>query len=205
MIKAIVFDIGGVLLQTRDHSGRKMLEEKYHLPAGGADTLVFDSEPARLSTIGKAPQFAIWQNVAQQLDLSPEELESFRHAFWSGDQLAEELVTFLKSCRPTYTTALLSNAWQGSREHFAHHFGLIEGEIVDHVLISAELGVAKPDYRIYDILRSTLGVEYAEIIFVDDFLHNIEAAKQLGIHTIHFQTGLNVINQIKSILESNTR
>ena len=205
MMKAIVFDIGGVLLQTEDHSGRKMLEEKYHLPVGGADALVFDSEPARLSTIGKAPQSAVWQNVAQQLSLSPEELESFRKAFWSGDRVAEDLIIFLKSCKPTYRTALLSNAWEGSRGHFAHLYGLVEGETVDHVLISAELGVAKPDYRIYDILRTTLGCKYSEIIFVDDFLHNIEAAKQLGIHTIHFQTGLNVINQIKSILESNTR
>jgi len=205
MIKAIVFDIGGVLLRTEDQSGRQMLEEKYHLPAGGANALVFDSEPSRLSSIGKAPQSAIWQNVAQQLDLTPEEQEYFRKAFWSGDRLDQDLITFLKSCRPTYKTALLSNAWEGSREHFAHNYGFVEGEMVDHVLISAELGVAKPNYRIYDILRSTLGFEYAEIIFVDDFLQNIEAAKQLGINAIHFQTGTNVINQIKSILVSNTR
>jgi putative hydrolase of the HAD superfamily len=201
MIKAIVFDIGGVLLQTEDHSGRQQLEEIYNLPVGGADALVFDSEPARLSTIGKVPQTAVWQNVAQQLNLSPEELTSFREAFWAGDRLAEDLVTFLRSCRPAYTTALLSNAWEGSRDHFANNYGLSEGEFVDHVLISAELGVAKPDYRIYGILRSTLSCEYSEIIFVDDFPNNIEAAKQLGIRTIHFQTGMNVINQIKSMLE----
>jgi epoxide hydrolase-like predicted phosphatase len=205
MIKAIVFDIGGVLLRTEDHTERKKLEQKYGLPEGGADALVFNSEPAWLSTIGKAPQTAIWQNIAQTLDLSQEELDSFQKAFWSGDHLDVELVNFLKSCRPRYKTALLSNAWEGSREHFETNFGFIEGEMVDHILISAELGVAKPDYRIYDILRQRIGCEFSEIVFVDDFLHNIEAAKQLGIQALHFQTGLNVINQIKSMLESNTR
>ena len=205
MIKAIVFDVGGVLLRTEDHNGRQNLDQKYSLSPGGADKLVFNSEASRLSTIGKVPQSAIWQNVADKLSLSQDELESFRNAFWSGDRLDEELINFLKSCRPKYKTALLSNAWEGSREHFSNIYSLVEGETVDHVLISAELGVAKPDYRIYDILRSRLGCEYDEIIFVDDFVQNVEAAEQLGIQAILFQTGLNVINQIKSMLESNTR
>ena len=205
MIKAIVFDVGGVLLRTENHNGRQNLDQKYNLSPGGADKLVFNSEASRLSTIGKVPQSAIWQNVADKLSLSQDELESFRNAFWSGDRLDEELINFLKSCRPKYKTALLSNAWEGSREHFSNIYSLVEGETVDHVLISAELGVAKPDYRIYDILRSRLGCEYEEIVFVDDFVQNVEAAEQLGIQAILFQTGLNVINQIKSMLESNTR
>ena len=205
MIKAIVFDIGGVLLRTEDHNGRQNLDQKYNLSPGSADKLVFNSEASRLSTIGKVPQSAIWQNVADKLSLSQDELESFRSVFWSGDRLDEELINFLKSCRPKYKTALLSNAWEGSREHFSNIYSLVEGETVDHVLISAELGVAKPDYRIYDILRSRLDCEYSEIIFVDDFVQNVEAAEQLGIQAILFQTGLNVINQIKSMLESNTR
>ena len=205
MIKAIVFDIGGVLLRTEDPTGRRMLQRKYDLTEGEVEALVFDSEPARLSTIGKVPQAAIWENVAKTLSLSEADSLAFQQAFWSGDRLDEDLASFLKSCRPKYTTALLSNAWEGSREHFETIYGLAEGEMVDQVLISAELGVAKPDYRIYDILRQRMDCEFDEIIFVDDFLHNIEAARQLGIQAIHFQTGLNVINQIKSKLESNTR
>ena len=205
MIKAIVFDIGGVLLRTEDLSGRLDLQKNYSLPDGEVESLVFDSKPARLSTIGKVPLSAVWENVAKKLDLSQEEMASFRKAFWSGDRLDVELVNFLRSCRPEYKTALLSNAWEGSREHFESMYGLIEGEMVDQVLISAELGVAKPDYRIYDILRKRLDCEFQEIVFVDDFIRNIEAARQLGIKAIHFQTGLNVINQIKSMLESNTR
>lgn len=205
MIQAIVFDIGGVLLRTETQAGRQILQKKYNLPDGRVEALVFDSKAARLSTIGKVPQSDVWQNVADTLDLSSEELTAFQDAFWSGDHVDKELVDFLKSCRPAYQTALLSNAWEGSRAHFETKYGLTEGEIVDQVLISAELGVAKPDYRIYDILRERLGCKYSEIIFVDDFLHNIEAAQQLGIRAIHFQTGLKAINQIKSMLETNTR
>lgn len=205
MIKAIVFDIGGVLLRTEDHSGRLQLQHQYHLPDDAVEALVFESEPARLSTIGKAPQSAVWLNVAKTLDLSQSELETFRSTFWSGDYLDTELVEFLKSCRPKYKTALLSNAWEGSRADFESNYGLTEGVVADKVLISAELGVAKPSYRIYDILRSQMACAFSEILFVDDISDNIESANQLGIQTIQYRTGMNVINQIKSLLESNTR
>lgn len=200
MIKALVFDVGGVLLRTQDRSARLRLEEQYQLPPGGTEALVFDSDAARLSTIGKVPQDAVWQNVAQTLSLSPAELNTFRHSFWEGDQLDQDLVAFLKSCRPRYKTALLSNAWEGSRQYF-ETLGLVEGEVADQILISAELGVAKPNYRIYDILRAEIGSAYQDILFVDDFSENIQAADQLGIKTIQYRVGMNLINRIKSLLE----
>ena len=70
MIKAIVFDIGGVLLRTDDRSSRQELESKYHLKPGEADQLVFNSQAAQESTIGRASQKRVWENVAVQLKLS---------------------------------------------------------------------------------------------------------------------------------------
>jgi HAD superfamily hydrolase (TIGR01509 family) len=201
MIKAIVLDIGGVLLRTEDHTRRRKLEEQYGLPKGGVDTLVFGSEQAKASTIGTAEPDSIWQNVAEKLNLSPEALKDFIQFFWEGDQIDHELIEFLEKCRPDYTTALLSNAWKNARQVFAHEYGIVEDETVDYILISSEHGVAKPDYQIYRILKDTIDLDYGEILFVDDFIENIQAANTLGIHTIHYQTGMNLINQIKSTLE----
>jgi FMN phosphatase YigB (HAD superfamily) len=55
----------------------------------------------------------------------------------------------LKASGVMYINSLLSNAWPGARLALAEQFGIIEGKTVDHILISAELGVAKPDQRIY--------------------------------------------------------
>jgi epoxide hydrolase-like predicted phosphatase len=201
MIKAIVLDIGGVLLRTQDTTIRKKLEEKYHLPSGGVHDLVFNSKPAQLSTLGSANSDAIWQHVAEQLSLTPHTLEEFRHDFWLGDQVDKSIIQFLQECRPQYKTALLSNAWVGAREIFAKIYGIKEGKTVDKILISSELGVAKPDPEIFHILANTMGCTFSEILFVDDFIENIQAAEALGITSIHYQSGINLICEIKLKLE----
>ena len=63
-INAIVLDIGGVVLRTEDRSGRNQLESQYGLPTGGIDDLVFNSQVAAESTVGRAKPEKIWQFVA---------------------------------------------------------------------------------------------------------------------------------------------
>lgn len=200
MIKAIVFDIGGVLIRTEDQTGRQMLEEKYQLPSGGADDLVFNSPPAVESTVGLVEREMIWQHVAEQLSLTPHELKAFKVAFWGGDQIDRKLLEHLESLKKTHITALLSNAWMNTRQYLADQFQIIEGTTVDYILISSELGTAKPDKKVYHILGETLQCNFDQILFVDDFIENIQAAQELGIKTIHYQPGMDLIRQIKSML-----
>ena len=200
MIKAIVFDIGGVLLRTEDRRVRQMLEEKYQLPPGGVDALVFDSVPASQSTVGLTERVKIWQHVAEQLSLTPHQLEAFKVTFWQGDQIDHKLLEYIESLKGSHITALLSNAWLGTRQYLADQFHIHEGITVDYLLISSELGVAKPDKKIYKILAETLQCNFYQILFVDDFIENIEAAKELGINTIHYQPGMELIKQINTEL-----
>jgi HAD superfamily hydrolase (TIGR01509 family) len=203
MIKAIVLDIGGVLVRTEDRTFRDKLEEQYNLQIGESDKLVFESKAAQASTIGKAERNEIWEHVANELSLSKEELGEFQTQFWAGDKLDQEIVRFLHDLSSFYITALLSNAWLGHRRTLDEEFDIIEGQTADVILLSSELGVSKPDPRIYAILADTTNCIYNEILFVDDFIENIEAAKALGIHTIHYQPGMNLINAIKSRLDKN--
>jgi HAD superfamily hydrolase (TIGR01509 family) len=55
------------------------------------------------------------------------------------------------------------------------------------VIISAEVGLAKPDPRIYQLALERLGVDPPEAVFVDDFLRNVEAARAAGLHAVHFK------------------
>lgn len=58
--------------------------------------------------------------------------------------------------------------------------------LFDVVLVSYELGHAKPEPEIYDATLSKLGVEAPDALFVDDRVENIAAAEQLGLRTFHF-------------------
>ncbi len=59
-------------------------------------------------------------------------------------------------------------------------------EIFDVVVVSYELGHAKPDREIYEATLSRLGVAPQEALFVDDRGENIAAADELGLRTFHF-------------------
>lgn len=201
MIKAIVLDIGGVLLRTEDRKPRQKLEKQHGLQPGEAEALVFKSTEAQASTIGLIEPDRIWQNVAQILSLSPQEREDFERTFWQGDQVDQSIIQFLEELRSKYTVVLLSNAWVDARRTFAEKYGIKEGETVDQILISSELGVAKPNPIIYEMLAESLEYEYDEMLFVDDFIENIQSARALGIHIIHYRPGMDLINEIKSSLD----
>ena len=59
---------------------------------------------------------------------------------------------------------------------------------LDGVLLSGEVGLAKPDREIFDELRARFGVDPPSTLFVDDSRPNVEAARALGFRTHHFRS-----------------
>src|SRR5689334_22147662 len=95
MIKAIVFDFGGVLVRTEDHTGRRQWEARLGLGEHELDKLVFDSEMSIRATVGDVNDSAVWDNLAAALKLAADQMETFRGDFWAGDRLDPELVALL--------------------------------------------------------------------------------------------------------------
>ncbi|MCZ7672890.1 MAG: HAD-IA family hydrolase [Chloroflexi bacterium] len=53
--------------------------------------------------------------------------------------------------------------------------------------------------RIYQRTLARLGRQPAEAVFIDDFAHNIQAAQELGMATIHFKPGTNVPAELATL------
>ena len=198
-IRAVIFDFGGVLVRMEDLSGQRKWEKRLGLREGELANAVFRSEVTDRSMIGKATEADVWNHVAASYSLSDEEMDEIRHDFWSGDQLDAELVGFLRDLRPRYKSAILSNAWPGSREIFTQTFGL--GDVVNEMIISAEEGVAKPDARIYQIALSRLGVQPEDAIFVDDLVENVHGAQAVGMRSVRFESTEQTIAAVREFLD----
>jgi len=188
-IRAVIFDIGGVLVRTEDLEPRRRWERRFGLPDWGLAHIVFESPVAAAATIGQASLDEVWAQVQKALRLTPAELTRLRHEFWAGDRYDAELIRYIRSLRPRYKTGVISNAWPQVRQmHRAH----INAETFDEILYSAEEGVAKPKAEIYQRALTRLGVAPAEAVFVDDVLENIQAARALGMAGVHFNKNTNV-------------
>jgi HAD superfamily hydrolase (TIGR01509 family) len=66
----------------------------------------------------------------------------------------------------------------------------------DHAVISGHVGAAKPDPRIFEILFKQVGRRPEELLFVDDSLKNVEAARALGMPAIHFDRGVDLKSEL---------
>jgi len=185
-IQAVIFDMGGVILRTEDRMPRAALAALNGMQYEALDEAVFGSETARRATLGEISEEEHWQAVARRFGLSPEALATFREQFWAGDRVDSRLVEMIEALRPARKTALLSNAWPGARQTLVNSYGI--GNIFDVWVFSSEVGLAKPDERIYRLTLDELKTEPQDALFVDDFAANIEAAQKVGMQTIHFRT-----------------
>jgi putative hydrolase of the HAD superfamily len=76
-------------------------------------------------------------------------------------------------------TALLSNSW-GMADYPRHLFP----GMFDAVVISGEVGMRKPEERIFRHAAGLLGLDPAECVFIDDIDVNIKAAEAIGMTAI---------------------
>ncbi|MGD8758613.1 MAG: HAD family phosphatase [Anaerolineales bacterium] len=199
-IRAVIWDLGGVLVRTHDHSGRARWENQLGLKPHELERLVFRGPMGKRAALGEAHAADVWREVADQLGVPISERDRLVHDFWDGDRLDGELAAYVRSLRPRYRTGLLSNAWSDLR-HFLETEWQIAGAF-DHIVISAEVGFAKPDPRIYNLSLEGLRVAAHEAVFVDDFEENLAAARELGLHTVHFRTRDQTLRELGALLEA---
>lgn len=70
----------------------------------------------------------------------------------------------------------------------------------DDIVVSSEVKLIKPDPAIYHLTLRRIGFRAEECIFIDDSLPNVETARQLGFHAIHFQSPEQLRAELERIL-----
>ncbi|PRY90765.1 HAD family hydrolase [Mongoliibacter ruber] len=133
--------------------------------------------------------------------------EEFRNAVrdlyeenWSDDQIdhvwnsllivvPQERLQLLSQLRQQYTTAILSNTNDIHIVKFNEMLQEISDyssihNLCDHVFLSHEMGLAKPDTAIYQKVVTSLNTQAEKTIFFDDLAANVEGAKKIGMNAV---------------------
>lgn len=197
MIKAIIFDVGGVLVRTKEPTFRQQLEAELGLSAGEAEYLVFNSEMGRKAQHGEISTLQLWAWLADHLSLSEQRLIHFQLQFFAGDRLDPEMVALIHTLRGSYQTAIISNAADNLLDNVTNIYPMASA--FELIVGSAYEGIMKPDTRIFTRTLDRLGREPEEAVFVDDFLHNVEAARSIGMAAIHFQPGVDLRRELEKL------
>lgn len=206
-IKNIIFDLGGVLLDIDlNHCMRQM-------QALGIDLDAFKKKGmqtpigTKAAVLGEGLVANGIMHLYQTGDITTEAfLEGVRKYYKEGTTREQVLEAWNSCCisipsyrlnklrelkQKRYTICMLSNTneahWQ---EIVKKCFGGQEvvDELFDHVFLSQEMHMAKPNDEIYlEVLRQ-INAKAEECFFLDDSSANLEAAAALGFHTLHVET-----------------
>ena len=91
-------------------------------------------------------------------------------------------------------TGLVSNSWST-----AHYDRKLLAELFDAVVISAEVGLHKPQPEIYLLAAERLEVEPAECLFVDDLRENCDGAEAVGMTAIRHREPAETIARLTEL------
>ena len=96
-----------------------------------------------------------------------------------------------------YKIAILSDQWHVSKEalmpeRYTSRF--------DAVVVSCDVGLRKPNPKIYKLTLKKLGLKPAQTLFIDNQQWNLQPAKKLGMKTILFRNTSQAIDNTKKLL-----
>lgn len=204
LIKALIFDVGGVLVRTMDRTHRNGLEQRLGLQPGESEFIVFNSEMGTLAQQGAITTPALWTWVQQHLHLDDAALLSFQQDFLGGDRLDTALIDLIRQLKRHYQTAIISNANDSLHETLTRVYPMADA--FDLIVGSAYEKVMKPAPIIFERTLARLGRTGDEAVFIDDFAHNIAGAQAVGMQTIHFTPQTDLVAELAKlgvIIESN--
>jgi epoxide hydrolase-like predicted phosphatase len=198
VIRAVVFDIGGVLEITPDLGVDRRWEARLGLPAGGMGERMDDVWMG--GALGTITLDDVHRAIRDRLGLDGQQLTAFMAYIWRQylGSANTELIEYARGLRPRYRTGILSNSFVGAREREQAAYGF--EDLVDEIVYSHEAGMAKPDPRIYALACDRLGARHGETVFLDDTEQCVAGARDVGINAVHYRDNAQAIAEIEKLL-----
>jgi len=203
-IKAIVFDIGGVL-QLGGYSKKPYKEHRalgVHRFMTNKLKISLDQYFDAIDTAyakaieGKISEKKALEIISKNLKISEKKLKrlfitAYRKNFKFNNQLFKQALSLKKK---GYKIAILSDQWYLSKKAF------VSSKLRKNfspVIISCDVGVRKPDVKIFKLILKKLKMPAQDVLFIDNQQWNVKAAKKLGMKVILFKSN----EQTKKALE----
>ena len=198
MIKNIIFDIGGVLL---DYNPRTYLD-KMNIPEDKRKSLneIIFHNPKWTDCLNgiidnnELIDYLVNTNTTYKEEIK--ELLSDKNLKYMMPPKTEVIYYYMELKKKGYKIYLCSNITESTYNYIRDNYNIIQE--ADGGVYSCFENTCKPNYEIYDRLIKKFSINVNESVFIDDSKKNIEMAKQIGLKTILFENK----KQIEQIIES---
>jgi putative hydrolase of the HAD superfamily len=188
-IEAVIWDFGGVLT-TSPFEAFARFEAERGLP---------------VDIIRRTNAANHWENAWAKFERAELDLEAFDQLFAAeslalgaevrgrdvlpllSGELRPEMVEALRRVKAACKTGCITNNLPANAIGSSSGRTLYVAEVMalfDHIIESAQIGLRKPDPRIYRMMVEALGVDPARCVYLDDLGVNLKPAREMGMTTI---------------------
>ncbi len=176
-LKAIIFDCFGVLIK----AGRMALHNRFPDKVDQLSRLERDSDMGNISRID------FLEAVAKLTGLDSDEIVD-RYYFTDKRGYNQSAIDWARQIKKEgqYKVGLLSNVGRGWLDHFLSD--IEDNTLFDAEVLSGEVGLIKPDPKVFKLMAKKLGLRPEECLMIDDLAPNIKGAKQAGMLGIIFES-----------------
>ena len=205
--EAVVFDFGGVLItsisnQLRAIAASHDVDISTMLAVLLGPTESGPEHPWHRAERGEIPVTEIQHQLAPWAAQRGVELhgdEMARVLAPGGYSIVAAMVDRIAALRSQgYRTGLLTNTFAEFRPTMQRD---VDFDLFDVVIESFAVGSRKPERMIYEITQDRLGVDHEEIVYLDDFEHNLTEPVALGWTTIRVSDHLDALVELDQILD----
>ncbi len=190
-ISSVVFDLGGVLItpittlldEIAEWHGITMVEMLGVLM--GPREISSGDHPWHRCERGELPTASLQHEVGPFAERAGLNLrgDEYERLLCGDFELHDEMIDRISRLRSEgYAIALLTNSFKEFRDHLERR---IDFDLFDVVVDSSEVGCRKPEPEIYELTTWRLGGDPSSILYIDDFLANVEGGRRAGWSTIH--------------------
>jgi 2-haloacid dehalogenase len=186
VVNTILFDLGAVLI---DWNPRYLYREHFAGDEAAMERFLEQIVPGEWNrSIDAGKTFD--EAVAERIELHPAHADLIR--LWRDGwprMLADEIpgtVQILGELRDRGHRLYALTNWSAETFPIARErFGFLDW--FEDIVVSGEVGLAKPDPRIFELAIRRCRLEPRRTVFIDDSLHNVEAGRNAGLHALHFR------------------
>jgi len=205
MIKAVIFDVGGVLARPRGGSPKSnQLSKGVHSTMAKEigmklDVWVSYQIPIeKKAEVGKISKSQALKEISKFAEISPKKLEKlFVRAYEFNYPVNKSLLKFALGLKKKgYKIAILSDQWHISKEAIIKPFFR---KNFHPVIVSCEVGTKKPELPIYNLILKKLKIPAKNCVFIDNLPMNLKPAKKLGMKTILFKDNKQLFKQLTKL------